>query len=194
MTMPGLLGNPSTGYTDRTKGKGIVEAGWLARIGKGGALAAGGGNLFSAVPPVAVGNGADTTEDVLFSASLPANTLDIIGRCITLQVWGSISATNAVKTAKIYFGASIVFTPVLITPAAATTGIWQAYLQVFKTGPSTQSALLQTDFAGSTLRNIFAAVGTENDAAPILVKATGQSSVGTANTVTAMGFVMDGYD
>jgi hypothetical protein len=111
-------------------------------------LAASGGNLLTFSSAAGVGNGADTTEDTLFTATLPPNTLDIAGRQILLEAWGSLSATNAVKTIRMYFGSSIV---AQVTPAAVTAGDWSAQLLVTKTANNVQIALGTSDFSGAAV-------------------------------------------
>src|SRR5262249_15153231 len=177
------LSGPLTGFIYRDKGKGYVTSASLQQFGKGAAASSGGGNLAVLTGPV--GNGADTTEDILFQGVLPANSLDINGRQVLIEAYGNISATSAVKTLKIYFGSSIVWTAINITPAAATTGDWQAQLLVTKTGANAQRAVATLDFsAAASVRSVTRFTGTENDsaAAGILCKITGQSSVATANT------------
>jgi hypothetical protein len=112
--MPGAIGVVS-GIQDRELGRSIASAAVLQRIGKGGTLAAGGGNILCFSSAAGVGNGADTTEDTLFTANLPASTLDVVGRQILLEAWGALSATNAVKTIRLYFGA-IVYIAAQVTP------------------------------------------------------------------------------
>jgi hypothetical protein len=195
--MPGALGIV-TGFTDRPLGKSIAAASVLQRIGKGGTLAAGGGNVACFSSAAGVGNGADTTEDVLFTANLPANTLDVVGRQILLEAWGALSATDAIKTIRLYFGTSIVYTAAIVTPAAVTAGDWSAQLLITKVGVghNTQIALGTADFSSAAVvRNVqrFTA-GSEVDTAPIIVKVTGQSSVATANSASCNQFVIGGYN
>jgi hypothetical protein len=114
-------------------------------------LAASGGNLLTFSSAAGVGNGADTTEDTLFTATLPPNTLDIAGRQILLEAWGSLSATNAVKTIRMYFGSSIVYIAAQVTPAAVTAGDWSAQLLVTKTANNVQIALGTSDFSGAAV-------------------------------------------
>jgi hypothetical protein len=186
------LSGPLTGFTDRAKGKSYVPSSALQQFGKGAATSAGGGNLACQVGPI--GNGADTTEDVLFTGTLPANSLDLNGRQVLIEAYGAISATSAVKTLKIYFG-SVVWTPILITPAATTAGDWQASLLITKVGPSAQRMVGSADFsAAATVRSVTRFTGAENDAAGITIKITGQSSVATANTVSADTFTVGGYN
>jgi hypothetical protein len=167
----------------------------LQRVGKGGTLAAGGGNVLTFSSAAGVGNGSDTTEDVLFTAVLPANTLDVAGRQILLEAWGSLSATNAVKTIRIYFG-TLVYIAAQVSPSAVTTGDWAATLLVTKTANNAQIAIGASDFSGAAVvRNVqkFTA-SAQVDTAPITVKITGQSSVATANSATCNQFVVGGYN
>jgi hypothetical protein len=192
--MPGTVG-VVTGFVDREIGKSIYAAASLQRVGKGGALAASGGNILTFSSAAGVGNGSDTTEDTLFTANLPANTLDIVGRQILLEAWGALSATNAVKTIRMYFGA-LVYIAAQVTPAAVTAGDWSAQLLVTKTASNVQIALGTSDFSGAAVvRNVqrFTA-GVAVDTAPIVVKITGQSSVATANSAVCNQFVISGYN
>jgi hypothetical protein len=130
--MPGSITSIS-GVQDRgIAGRSVASSAALQRIGKGGTLASGGGNVAVFSSAAGIGNGADVTEDILFTASLPANTLDIVGRQILLEAWGALSATNAVKTIRMYFGA-LVYIAAQVTPAAVTAGDWSAQLLVTKT-------------------------------------------------------------
>lgn len=189
--MPGTLTGPVTGFIERQKGKGLVENSALQRIGKGGMLAACGGNV--SVQVGSAGNGADTTEDTLFTATIPANTLDVVGRNIVIQAFGSVTATSATKTPKLYFGTSITQS---IPYTTTQTGGWQITMFVFKTGASTQNALIQFDGAGATTTRSVTVItnGSETDTAGIVVKVTGQSSVATANTVICNGLIIEGYN
>jgi hypothetical protein len=195
--MPGGIGAGS-GFVNRELGKSICASSALLRLGKGGALMAGGGNLLIFSSAAGVGNGADTTEDTLFTATLPPNVLDIAGRQILLEAFGALSATNAVKTIRMYFGASIIYTAAIVTPAAVTAGDWSAQLLITKVGVghNTQIGVGSADFSGAAVvRNVqkFTA-GSEVDTAPIIVKVTGQSSVATANSASCNQFVISGYN
>ena len=195
--MPGAIG-AVTGFVDREIGKSIYAASSLQRVGKGGALAASGCNILNFSSAAGVGNGADTTEDILFTATLPPNTLDVASRQILLEAWGLLSATNAIKTIRLYFGASIVYTAAIVTPAAVTAGDWSAQLLVTKVGVghNTQIALGTADFSGAAVvRNVQRFVGgSEVDTAPIIIKVTGQSSVATANSAVCNQLTIGGYN
>ena len=199
--MPGYIGQAPNGFTDRAKGRGIVSSSWLAQVGSGGALSAGGGNLYSFLSVVGAGNGADTTADTLASVVIPARTFDLVGRCITLQAWGQVAATSATKTVAFAFGASL--TQSVVSYTTTSTGAWQLWVQLFKTGTNTQMALFQADASGTTASILgltggralnISTSGTETDTAAITMKITGQSSVATANLITCQGFIVDAFN
>jgi hypothetical protein len=198
--MPGLLIGPSTGFTDRSLGKGTVSRSWLARIGKSTAQASGGGNVFSQLSAAGVGNGADTTVDTLMSASLPANLFDIPGVCVTVQAFGTVIATSATKTVSFKFGAGV--NQSIVSYTTTNLGSWQFYAQIFKVSANVQLILIQADAGGTTASLLGASGGrasaifngAETDTAAIPIAVTGQSTVATANTVTCQGFVVDAYN
>src|SRR6516164_8172475 len=113
--MPGVIG-AVTGFIERQKGRGYVESSALQRFGKGACAFAGGGNVFVGASAAGVGNGADVTEDVLFTVTLPANCLDIVGRQVLVEAAGQIGALSATKNLKVYFGSTV-----LANFAATTT-------------------------------------------------------------------------
>lgn len=191
--MPGYLVGPITGFVDRMKGKGLSSSAFLTQIGKSAAQGAGGGNVSTQLSTAGIGNGADTTEDLLFTASLPANIFDVVGRCVTIQAFGNITATSATKTAKMYFGTTVTAS---VSYATTTTGAWQITLTVFKSGASTQIAMYQADSSGAATGRAVGVItnGSETDTAAIVCKVTGQSTAATANTVVCNGFIIDGYN
>lgn len=190
--MPGSV-LPITGFIYRDKGKGVSESSSLQRFGKGGAMFGGGGNIATFANQAGMGNGADTTEDLLFTLTLPANCLDVIGRQLLLEAYGQIAATSASKNARMYFGGTT-----LMNFAATTTqtGVWYINALITKTGASHQTALILTDtsISGSNVRNATILSPNEVDTAPIICRVTGQSSVGTAALVTCNNFTVSGYN
>jgi hypothetical protein len=192
--MPGSVGVVSGGIQDRPLGRSIASSSSLQRVGKGGALAAGGGNVFVGASSAGIGNGADTTEDTLFSVTLPPGTLDRVGRQILIEAYGSIAAApSANKNARVYFG-----TASLTVAFAATTnqtGVWILNALVTKTGANTQSAVVTIDHTiGSNTRVPTVLSLTETDTAGITIKATGQASVATANGVLCNMLSVGGYN
>lgn len=191
--MPGIIGG-LTGFVDKSIGKGIVSAGWLNKFGKGGAAAAGGGNIFAFLSQAGVGNGADVTEDVLSTMTLPANCLDIAGREVLIQAFGTISTTTATtKTIKLYWGSAVI-----ATVAATTTqgGDWAVNASVFRTAAGQQVVCVQIDSAvtGSVVRTIAVSSQTQDETAGIVIKVTGTSTTATANFLLCKGLVVGGYN
>jgi hypothetical protein len=173
----------TSGFVDRWKGKTLLSASSVQQFGKGGAVTPGGGNLSGAVftnGAAGTGNGNDTTEDLLFSYTLPANSFDSIGRQLFIQAHGTFANNANTKTAKLYFGSSINFTTV--NAAGGSVIPWWMQLLVTKVGPSVQVCLAQS-INGTTHAGSLDLPGTENDAAAIIIKVTGQTSVAGANNV-----------
>jgi hypothetical protein len=191
--MPGSVG-VVVGVQDRgISGKSVASSAALQRFGKGGGLMAGGGNIFIGVSQAGVGNGANTSENTLFSVTLPQNCLDIVGRQVLIEAYGSMSATSATKDARIYFGSTSLTTAFHGT--TTQSGIWMINALITKSGPNTQSSFVALDYTiGSATRASVILPMTENDAAGILIKVTGQSSVATANTVTCNLLSVSGYN
>lgn len=191
--MPGFLAGPVTGFIERQKGKGFVTSSALQQFGKGPASSPGGGNLFVGGSQAGIGNGNDTTEDVLFTGSLPIGSFDSAGRELTIQAWGSITATSANKNARVYFGSTV-----LVNFAATTTqtGVWSVYASILKTGPSTQTALVWTDttITAVLVRAVSVLSPNETDTAAIVCKVTGQVSAGGAGIVLCNGLIISGYN
>src|SRR5579862_9858309 len=58
------------------------------------------------IQTAAAGTGADTTEDTLYTYTLPANAFSIPGKAVRIRAWGTTGATGNNKTVKLYFGAT----------------------------------------------------------------------------------------
>jgi len=127
----------------------------------------------------AVGNGADITEDVLQTFSLPASTLGSVGQAVRILASGTLANNANTKTVKAYFGA-VVYS----SGGVATANVnWAVELIVIKTGSNTQIVFGWMQL-GATPIAVFHAAGAETDTGAITIKVTGQSSVATANTIT----------
>lgn len=176
----------ATGFVQRFKGKIYAESGSLFRFGKGSMPMGASGNIFTYLSATGTGNGNDTTEDLLQSFVLPANAFDIPGRGLWLYAFGTLANNAHSKTAKLYFGSSIVLS------SGAQTGAnlgWALELVVFKTGANAQIAsgqpVVGTTHGGVTLPLI----GTETDTAGITIKVTGQTGTAAANDVVLTGLI-----
>jgi hypothetical protein len=191
--MPGSVG-PVTGFIYRDIGKGMSSSSALARFGKGGATMAGGGNISCQASQAGIGNGADVTEDTLFTVTLPANSLDIVGRQVFVEAYGTFAATSTTtKVIKVYFGSTV-----LVTFSGTTTqaGAWALMATITKTAAGQQTAMILNDttVTGSLVRSITTASPSEADTAGIIIKVTGQvtgsstANVSLCNCLTVCGY------
>ena len=177
-----------SGFTQRFKGKLIVNGGGsLFGFGRGiGAAMGPQGNLFKFAG--AQGNGADTSEDVLSTFSLPANSLDVVGRALWLYAFGTMTATGT-KTGRLYFGSELVSTGGIV----ATAESWALEMLVIKSGASAQVISSQL-VNGGTHGGVANQTGAETDTAAIAIKVTGQNSAATANGIVLEGFMITAMD
>jgi hypothetical protein len=130
------------GFTDRFKGKVVIPFSALQALGcsapgssnstfalSGGQIA--GGQFFGSA-----GNFNDTTEDLLQFYTLPGNMLDAPGRGLIITAWGTFANNAQVKTARLYFGASLIAT---VTNSANSSIIpWWAQIQFGKSAANQQ--------------------------------------------------------
>jgi hypothetical protein len=190
--MPGSVGT-TTGYLYRDLGKGLSSSAALARFGKGGALMAGGGNIFCSASQAGFGNGNDTTEDLLVGVTLPPNSLDIVGRQVFIEAYGTITATSATKNARIYFGSTLL---VNFVGTTTQTGAWAVMATITKTAAGQQTAMIVNDttVTGSLVRSLTTASPSETDTAGILIRVTGQVSAGGAGIALCNCLTVCGYN
>lgn len=144
------------------------------------------GDLNHQLSIAGVGNGADTTDDTLFSFSLPAASFDANGRGVVVETWGKFASNGNNKTVKVFFGSSVVFSTGVVTNN--NTG-WFMRLVVRRSGPNTQLASA-FGFAGTTvIAPPIPVAGSETDTGAITIKVTGASpTIGAANDVLANAF------
>lgn len=132
------------------------------------------------------GNGADTTDDTLFSYNLPANSFDVNGRQVIVEASGNFAGNGNNKTVKVWFGGQVAFTTGVVTFNGT---VWVIRVVVLKS-----AANVQLGYAFGLAGTVFAAVaslffGTQTDTAPILIRVTGASpTTGAANDV--LGYTM----
>ncbi len=147
----------------------------------------GGNNHIDATP---VGNGADNTEDVLITYSLPAATLGLTGDRVVIESFGSFAANATLKRVRLYFGATVVFD----TAAKAFNATdWRIQATVIRTGAATQIAT--AFFCGDTTLVAVTAQSTapgETLSGAVTIKTTGQcTATGAANDIVNKGLVVD---
>jgi hypothetical protein len=169
-------------------GVGIEPSSMLTYFGGGTQSFADAGVIYRYQSTTGTGNGNDTTEDTLNTFSLPAGSLDVAGRTLQLTAAGSFANNAHSKTAKLYFGTSIVAT------TAAQTGAnigWQLILQVQKVASNSQlgfySPIVGTTHGGISLP----LSGTENDTNAITIKVTGQTGTASASDVVLSSLLIE---
>lgn len=138
------------------------------------------------VNTTSTGNGADTTEDILMSYSLPAKTLSATGKGLKIRAWGICAANTENKTMKLYFGSEVIAT----ATAATNNKNWFLELEVFKTGASAQVVFGQGQ-VDTTNVTPYVTTGAETDTAAITIKITGTSGTATASNIIAKGLVVE---
>jgi hypothetical protein len=160
------------------------------------------GNLTAQASAAGQGNGADTTDDVLFTYALPANALDIAGRQVTVTAAGKFAANGNNKRVKIWWGtttqtvgAAVVGGTLIADSGVVTTnaGGWAASVQVQKygaAGSNTQIATAAQIAAGTTHLGTAVPVAlTATENAVINITVTGSSpTTGAANDVLGQQF------
>ncbi len=115
----------------------------------------------------------DTSEDVLFTYALPANTLTSANQVLKIHAWGHCATTGNNKTIKLYFGSEVITSGVLTD----SNKNWHAELTVIRTGASTQQVLGKMVHDTVNITD-YSAAGAETETGAITIKVSGQS--GTA--------------
>ena len=168
----------------------LLPAGVKSAFGGGTATFNLSGNISSQPSAAGVGNTNDTTEDTLFSFSLPASSLDVPGRALFITAFGTFANNSHSKHARLYFGSEVID-----TGANTTTGGlgWVLEMTIMKTGASTQTISSQS-IAGTVHGGCTQQAGAETDTAAILIKVTGQTGTAAANDIVCNGLIVTAAD
>jgi hypothetical protein len=145
------------------------------------------GRLSSQFSVAGIGNGADTTDDTLFTYTLPASSFDVVGRGVVIEAFGKFAANADNKTVKLFFGASSYSSGVQTGSGVG----WYIRMEIFKQAANVQIGTGRGE-AGAVL---FAAAlpinGAETDSGAIVLKVTGASpTTGAADDVLGMGMAV----
>lgn len=133
------------------------------------------------------GTGADTTEDVLWTYSLPANTLSADGKSVRITVMWQAGATANNKTTKVYFGS----TAYTARSAAADNGtMFRLVMEVLRTGASAQVMAAMFTASGGLVGSTVVTPA-EDMTAAIVIKFTGQNGTAVANDVVFKGAIVE---
>ena len=160
------------------------------RVGTGTAVALVQGPVSSQVSSSGVGNGADATDDTLFTYTLPLNSLGTNTRSITAISWGGLAANGNSKTIKWWFDGVAVLTRTVTTNNAP----WKATLTVTRVDSTHISVeAFCADQGGTfTVNTLANQVVSDLGANNVIVKITGASGSSAANDVVAYGMHVSG--
>lgn len=157
-------------------------------IGTGGAAATPGGFINSQVSIAGVGNGADTTDDVLFTYSMPANTFNQTAHGVRIRAWGVSAANGQNKTAKIFFGGTTCISTGVVTINAKG---WYLEATVLRSGSNTQLSF-GGGVSDATQLSINKQAPSETETGAIVIKVTGASGTsGSANDLLGHGMTVE---
>jgi hypothetical protein len=140
------------------------------------------------VVTTAVGN-ITTGEDNLQTASLSAGSLWKAGRGVRITAWGTTANNANAKTLKLYFGTAVILTNSLTVSIAGT---WYVEALVFSTGTDAQdyiAKLVTTGTAGVALNDVELGTATQDDAAAITIKCTGDATA--TNDIVQEGLLVE---
>lgn len=125
-----------------------------------------------------------TTEQTLGTFSLPANALDAAGRRLRVQASFHFATNGNVKTARLYFGASVISAGALT--GSNVNGVLT--LDVVKSGSSTQIVTGTGIVDTAVITPYVNAAGTDTDTAAIVIKFTGQDGTSSAADIVLDDF------
>lgn len=143
-----------------------------------------GGKINAQTGAVATGTG--TSEQVLQTYSLPANTLANAGDSVRVSCWGTTGANGNNKTMKLYFGASVIATPTAATNAKG----WYLDMVVMRTGAATQAALGR-GVVDVTPVTVYQNAGTDALTSAVTIKCSGTDGTSSAADITANGMLVE---
>jgi hypothetical protein len=138
-----------------------------------------------------VGNGADTTEDVLQTYTLPVGIFSNIGDTILIQASGTLGATTDSKVMRIKAGGTAVsFTP---TATLATQTQWRLQTAIQKRGSTLQTVdSIGSLSGGSGTTNTQSIQINANDTIAMIITITGQNSTSSvAGSITCQYATID---
>jgi hypothetical protein len=129
-----------------------------------------------------VGNGADTTEDTLYTAPIAASQLANVGDTFHVVARGLTAASTDVKSIRVKLGASNVCT---FNSSAVGNTTYMIELWIVKTGANAQSTVCFSTNATNAVANALT-VTAVTDTAASSISVTGQNNTtSTLNSIQA---------
>jgi hypothetical protein len=162
----------------------VLPNGTAIDAGTGTADATLGGTL--TVSTTQTGTTAVTTEEDLWTYSLPANTLSSNGKTVRITGWISTAANANTKTVRVYFGSTVIATR---NTATASLLMWfEAY--VVRTSATAQIGRARRDVEQGALNYSFTTPA-ETLTGAVTIKITGQNGTASANDIVLAGAVVE---
>lgn len=178
-----FTGNNTFTGTNSFKPPPIISAG---AVGSGTLLPA--GVISRQFNRSGVGNGADTTNDVLFSYAMPANSFDVNGRGVKIRAFGFYAANGNDKRVRLTFGGVELFTSGVVTFNA---GWWRIDVELYRDGANTQLGSSWMTTKDTVIGPVTVLTGV-TDTAAITIAVTGASpTTGAASDVNACGLIVE---
>jgi len=140
------------------------------------------------VSTTSVGNGADLTQDVLQTYSVPANTMRNVNDRLIVRAGGTFIGSTDSKTVAMRWGGANVLAQTVTT---ASQQAWRMDADIIKTGPNAQtvSGLMGTN---SSVTGAAASATSRTDTGPLAIDITGQNATtATASSITCRYFTVD---
>ena len=113
------------------------------------------------------------TETTILNTSVPVNTLSKTGSSLLIYACGKTAANANVKTIKLYFGSTVLFTT---TAVAMNNADWTLQAEIVRTGASNQTAWVQFFSSNTLTQSIKVTTSTESLAVNQTVKITGEGA------------------
>jgi hypothetical protein len=137
---------------------------------------------------ISVGNGADTTEDVLQTFVVPAGQLANIGDRLVVEIAGLVTGSTDNKVVRVRANGAVGMGSIIITLAANTQ--WTGRIVLMKTGSNTQNGT--ATLGSATLLSAQSFGITLPDTAAITLTVTGQNNTNSvANSITCRYMTVD---
>lgn len=149
------------------------------------------GVLSNQINTAGVGNGADATDDTLFTYSLPLNSLSANGKAVKCKAWGTLAANGNTKTITPWFaGVSL-----LASGITTNNGQWVCEWEVVRVD-STHVMIISHQIVSVTpivLVNLIAnQVVADLTANASVIKITGKSGSSAASDIIGYGMIVWG--
>jgi len=156
------------------------------QLGQGGAYASMIGSLFENL--TTVGTDANLLVKTLQTRTLPANSLNNVGKGLRVRAWGTFAAEGSAKNLHLLFDAVVLATNDIVTNPNGLS--WELEGVIEATGAASQTATFRGNVGavkqGTKVQSLAGAFGS-----PHTVSVTGQNSIPVANGVVCNGMLIE---